>query len=69
MQAGALFAPLAIAKFGQRALAQSMARELGPKGVHVAHVVVDGVINTERVSDIFIPSVVITALVASRSRA
>ncbi|ESP87967.1 SDR family NAD(P)-dependent oxidoreductase [Candidatus Halobonum tyrrellensis] len=31
-----------MAKFGSRGLAQSMARELGPEGVHVAHVVVDG---------------------------
>ena len=35
-------------KFGLRALAQSMARELGPKGVHVAHVVIDGQILSER---------------------
>jgi NAD(P)-dependent dehydrogenase (short-subunit alcohol dehydrogenase family) len=32
----------AAAKAGLRALSQSMARELGPKGIHVAHVVVDG---------------------------
>jgi NAD(P)-dependent dehydrogenase (short-subunit alcohol dehydrogenase family) len=38
----AAFAP---AKAGQRALAQSMARYLGPKGVHVAYVIVDGVID------------------------
>ncbi len=36
---------LAIGKFGLRALAQSMARELGPKGVHVAHAVIDGQID------------------------
>ncbi|NDB12177.1 MAG: glucose 1-dehydrogenase, partial [Betaproteobacteria bacterium] len=30
-----------------RALAQSMARELGPMGVHVAHTIIDGVIDTE----------------------
>ena len=35
-------AAFAIGKFGLRALAQSMARELGPKGIHVAHVVIDG---------------------------
>ncbi len=35
-------AGFAVGKFGLRALAFSMARELGPKGVHVAHVVVDG---------------------------
>lgn len=39
------FAAFAAAKAGLRALAQSMARELGPKGIHVAHVVVDGAID------------------------
>jgi NAD(P)-dependent dehydrogenase (short-subunit alcohol dehydrogenase family) len=42
------FACLAVGKFGLRALAQSMARELGPRGVHVAHVVIDGQIATPR---------------------
>jgi NAD(P)-dependent dehydrogenase (short-subunit alcohol dehydrogenase family) len=37
---------LAVGKFGLRALAQSMARELGPQGIHVAHVIVDGQIDT-----------------------
>jgi NAD(P)-dependent dehydrogenase (short-subunit alcohol dehydrogenase family) len=37
---------LAVGKSGLRALAQSMARELGPSGVHVAHVVLDGSINS-----------------------
>jgi NAD(P)-dependent dehydrogenase (short-subunit alcohol dehydrogenase family) len=41
----AAFAP---AKAGQRSLAQSMARHLGPKGVHVAYVIVDGVIDLPR---------------------
>ena len=41
------FAAFAGAKHALRALAQSMARELGPKGVHVAHVIVDGAIDTE----------------------
>ncbi len=41
----ARFAAFAIGKFGLRALAQSMARELGPKGVHVAIVNIDGAIN------------------------
>jgi NAD(P)-dependent dehydrogenase (short-subunit alcohol dehydrogenase family) len=40
------FAAFAGAKFAKRALAQSMARELGPKGVHVAHVIIDGPIDT-----------------------
>jgi len=37
------------AKFASRGLAESMARELGPKDVHVAHVVIDGMIDTPRV--------------------
>jgi short-subunit dehydrogenase len=47
MRGAANFAAFAGAKHALRALAQSMARELGPKGVHVAHVVVDGAIDTE----------------------
>ena len=34
-------------KHAKRALAQSMARELGPQGIHVAHVVIDGAIDTD----------------------
>jgi NAD(P)-dependent dehydrogenase (short-subunit alcohol dehydrogenase family) len=49
LRGSARFAALAIGKFGLRALAQSMARELGPKGIHVAHVVIDGGIDTPRV--------------------
>src|SRR5690606_33082306 len=45
LRGGAGFAAFASAKAGQRALAQSMARLLGPKGVHVAYVVIDGVID------------------------
>src|SRR3989440_12537756 len=41
------FAAVSGAKHALRALAQSMARELGPQGVHVAHVVIDGAIDTE----------------------
>jgi len=47
LRGGANFVNLAVGKFGLRALAQSMARELGPKGIHVAHVVVDGMIAAE----------------------
>jgi NAD(P)-dependent dehydrogenase (short-subunit alcohol dehydrogenase family) len=43
------FAQFAAAKAGLRMISQSMAREFGPLGVHVAHVVVDGAINGERV--------------------
>ena len=39
------FAAFAAAKSGLRAVAQSMARELGPQGIHVAHVVIDGAID------------------------
>jgi NAD(P)-dependent dehydrogenase (short-subunit alcohol dehydrogenase family) len=41
------FAAFAGAKHALRALAQSMARELGPQGIHVAHPVIDGAIDTE----------------------
>jgi NAD(P)-dependent dehydrogenase (short-subunit alcohol dehydrogenase family) len=41
-------APFAMGKFALRGLAQSMARELAPKGIHVAHVVIDGGIRSER---------------------
>jgi len=47
------FAAFAGAKHGLRALAQSMARELGPRNVHVAHVVVDGAIDTAFIRDSF----------------
>ncbi len=40
-------AAFAGAKHALRALAQSMARELGPKGIHVAHTIIDGAIDTE----------------------
>ncbi len=48
LRGSARFSCLAVGKFGLRALAQSMAREFGPRGVHVAHVVVDGQIDTPR---------------------
>jgi len=41
-------APFAMGKFALRGLAQSMARELSPHGIHVAHVVIDGGIKSER---------------------
>lgn len=49
LRGSARFAGLAVGKFGLRALAQSMARELGPRGIHVAHVIIDGGIDTARV--------------------
>ena len=45
LRGGAAFAAFASAKAAQRSLAQSMARLLGPKGVHVAYAVIDGVID------------------------
>jgi NAD(P)-dependent dehydrogenase (short-subunit alcohol dehydrogenase family) len=47
------FAAFAGAKHGVRALAQSMARELGPMNIHVGHVVVDGAIDTAFIRDSF----------------
>ena len=44
LRGGAQFQNFAVGKFGLRALAQSMARELHPRGIHVAHVVIDGAI-------------------------
>ena len=41
LRGGSGFAAFASAKFGLRAVAQSMARELGPKNIHVAHLVID----------------------------
>jgi NAD(P)-dependent dehydrogenase (short-subunit alcohol dehydrogenase family) len=48
MRGAAQFAAFAAAKGGLRQVAQSMARELGPKNIHVAHVVVDGMIDNRR---------------------
>ena len=53
LRGSAGFAAFAGAKFALRALAQSMARELGPKGIHVAHVVIDGAIDTAFIRDNF----------------
>ena len=47
------FAAFAGAKHGLRALAQSMARELGPRGIHIAHLVIDGAIDTEFIRENF----------------
>jgi NAD(P)-dependent dehydrogenase (short-subunit alcohol dehydrogenase family) len=53
LRGGKGFAAFAGAKHALRALAQSMARELGPEGIHVAHVVVDGAIDTPFIRDTF----------------
>ena len=48
LRGSANFINLAVPKFGLRALAQSMARELGPQGIHVAHTIIDGQIEADR---------------------
>ena len=53
LRGSANFSAFAGAKHALRALAQSMARELGPRGIHVAHVVVDGAIDTAFIRDNF----------------
>jgi len=53
MRGAAYFSAFAGAKHALRALAQSMARELGPQNIHVAHVIVDGAIDTDFIKDTF----------------
>lgn len=53
LRGAANFAAFSGAKMALRALAQSMARELGPRGLHVAHVVVDGAIDTDFIRERF----------------
>jgi NAD(P)-dependent dehydrogenase (short-subunit alcohol dehydrogenase family) len=47
MRGASGYAAFAAAKAGLRAVAQSMARELGPQGIHVAHLVIDSAVDTE----------------------
>jgi len=51
VKGSALFASFATMKFALRAMAQSLAREFGPQGVHVAHAVIDGVIDIPRTKE------------------
>ena len=55
LRGGAGYSAFASAKFGLRAVAQSAARELGPQGIHVAHLVIDAGVDTawvrERIGD------------------
>jgi NAD(P)-dependent dehydrogenase (short-subunit alcohol dehydrogenase family) len=51
MKASANFAAFASGKHGLRAVAQSMAKELGPKGIHVAHAIIDGIIDVPRMQE------------------
>lgn len=48
LKGSARFATFAAGKFAKRAIAQSLAREFGPKGVHVSHVILDGMVDTPR---------------------
>ncbi|OJJ65649.1 hypothetical protein ASPBRDRAFT_669940 [Aspergillus brasiliensis CBS 101740] len=48
LRGGPGLATFAAGKFALRALAQSLAREFGPRGVHVSHVIIDGMIDTPR---------------------
>jgi len=48
LRGGAKFAAFASAKFALRGLTQSLAREYQPAGIHVCHVILDGIIDTER---------------------
>lgn len=54
LRGGRGFAAFAGGKHALRALAQSMARELSPQGIHVAHVIVDGLIRNEATAE-FLP--------------
>jgi short-subunit dehydrogenase len=53
LRGSAGFCAFAGAKHALRSLAQSMARELGPQGIHVAHVVIDGAIDTQFIKENF----------------
>ena len=51
LRGGIGYAAFASAKFGLRAVAQAMARELGPKNIHVAHLIIDAGVDTEFVRE------------------
>lgn len=53
LRGAAEFSAFAAAKMGLRGLAQSMARELGPRGIHIASVIVDGLIDTPAIREKF----------------
>jgi NAD(P)-dependent dehydrogenase (short-subunit alcohol dehydrogenase family) len=53
LRGGSGFSAFAGAKFALRALSQSMARELGPEGIHVAHFIIDGAIDTAFIKENF----------------
>jgi len=51
IKASAKFSAFASGKHGLRAVAQSMAKELAPQGIHVAHAIIDGIIDVPRVRE------------------
>lgn len=51
LKASANFSSFAVSKFATRALVQSLTREFGPKGIHVAHAIIDGIIDTPGTAD------------------
>ncbi|KAI9928089.1 hypothetical protein MW887_002122 [Aspergillus wentii] len=51
LRGSAGFTAFAIGKFTLRAIAQALAREFGPKGVHVSHVIIDGIIDTPKTKE------------------
>ena len=53
LRGGAQSTAFASAKAAQRSVAQSMARDLGPKGIHVGYLIIDGIINIERTRERF----------------
>ena len=53
VRGGAGYSAFSAGKHGLRALAQSMARELAPEGIHVGHVVIDGAIDTVWIKEMF----------------
>ena len=53
VRGGKGYAAFSGAKHAKRSLAQSMARELGPRGIHIAHIVIDGAIDTPWIKELF----------------
>lgn len=53
LRGGAQSTAFASAKAAQRSVAQSMARDLGPKGIHVGYLIIDGIIDIERTRERF----------------
>lgn len=55
IKGSAQFAAFASGKFALRALAQSLAREFGPQGIHVSHAIIDGIIDIPRTKQWVLP--------------